>query len=60
MMPSCVAFTNNECLIGDAAKNQVARSSTNSIFGTLLHTFYFFFFFFLFLVEIEVTYMCMN
>ena len=42
MTPSYVAFTDNERLIGDAAKNQVARSSTNSIFGTLLlHTFYF-------------------
>ena len=40
MTPSYVAFTDNERLIGDATKNQVARSSTNSIFGTLLlHTF---------------------
>ena len=60
MTPSYVAFIDNERLIGDAAKNQVARSSTNSIFGTLLHTFYYYYFFFLFLVEIEVTYMCMN
>ena len=46
MMPSHVAFTDNERLIGDAIKNQVARSSTNSIFGTLLlHTFYFVFYF---------------
>ena len=56
MMPSYVAFIDNECLIGDAAKNQVARSSTNSIFGTLLlHTFYIYIFW-----EIEVTYMWMN
>ncbi|KAL0006087.1 hypothetical protein SO802_013648 [Lithocarpus litseifolius] len=33
MMPSYVAFTDNERLMGDAAKNQVARNSTNSIFG---------------------------
>ena len=46
MMPSHVAFIDNEHLIGDAIKNQVARSSTNSIFGTLLlHTFYFVFYF---------------
>ncbi|KAF3957613.1 hypothetical protein CMV_017393 [Castanea mollissima] len=30
--PSYVAFTGNECLIGDAANNQVARNPTNSIF----------------------------
>ncbi|XP_030972694.1 heat shock cognate 70 kDa protein-like [Quercus lobata] len=32
MTPSYVAFTDNERLIGDAAKNQVARNSTNSVF----------------------------
>ena len=53
MTPSYVAFTDNERLIGDAAQNQVARNSTNSIFGTLLlHTCYSVFFFFL---EIDVT-----
>ena len=47
MTPSYVAFTDNERLVGDAAKNHVARNSTNSIFGTLLlHTFYSVFFFF--------------
>ena len=47
MTPSYVAFTDNERLIGDAAKNQVTRNSTDSIFGTLLlHTFYSVFFFF--------------
>uniref|UniRef100_A0A7N2LXF1 Heat shock protein 70 n=1 Tax=Quercus lobata TaxID=97700 RepID=A0A7N2LXF1_QUELO len=30
--PSYVAFTGNECLIGDAANNQVARNPTNTIF----------------------------
>ena len=30
--PSYVAFTENERLIGDAAKNQVARNPTNTIF----------------------------
>ena len=49
MTSSYVAFTDNECLIG-AAKNQVARSSTDFIFGTLLlHTFYSFLFSFFFL-----------
>ena len=51
MMPSHVAFTDNERLIGDDVKNQVARSSTNSIFGTLLlHTFYFVLFLFYFIL----------
>ena len=31
--PSYVAFTENERLIGDAAKNQVAMNPTNTIFG---------------------------
>jgi len=30
--PSYVAFTNNERLIGDSAKNQVARNPTNTVF----------------------------
>merc|ERR1719197_10000 len=30
--PSYVAFTDNERLIGDAAKNQVARNPTNTVF----------------------------
>ncbi|NXX94093.1 HSP70 protein, partial [Centropus bengalensis] len=30
--PSYVAFTDTECLIGDAAKNQVAMNPTNTIF----------------------------
>ena len=29
--PSYVAFTNNERLIGDAAKNQAAVNSTNTV-----------------------------
>ncbi|XP_047057009.1 heat shock cognate 70 kDa protein 2-like [Lolium rigidum] len=32
--PSYVAFTDTERLVGDAAKNQAARNSTNTIFGT--------------------------
>ncbi|XP_071691806.1 heat shock cognate 70 kDa protein 2-like [Rutidosis leptorrhynchoides] len=30
---SCVAFTDNQRLIGDAAKNLVARNPTNTVFG---------------------------
>lgn len=39
--PSYVAFTDTERLIGDAAKNQVAVSTTkwNMVFGTCLLTF---------------------
>jgi heat shock 70kDa protein 1/2/6/8 len=32
--PSCVAFTNSQRLIGDAAKNQAATNPSNTIFGT--------------------------
>ena len=42
--PSYVAFTPKERLVGDAAKNQVARNPTNSVFGNLQRTFSFFFF----------------
>lgn len=31
--PSCVAFTNSQRLIGDAAKNQASSNPTNTIFG---------------------------
>jgi molecular chaperone DnaK (HSP70) len=31
--PSYVAFTDNERLIGDAAKNQVAMNPQNTVFG---------------------------
>ncbi|VDK34877.1 unnamed protein product [Taenia asiatica] len=31
-MPSCVAFTDGECLIGDAAKNQAAINPQNTVF----------------------------
>jgi len=31
--PSCVAFTDNQRLIGDAAKNQAASNPTNTLFG---------------------------
>ncbi|KMZ59295.1 hypothetical protein ZOSMA_6G02320 [Zostera marina] len=30
--PSCVAFTDSERLIGDAAKNQAVRNPLNSVF----------------------------
>ena len=42
--PSYVAFTPKERLVGDAAKNQVARNPTNSVFGNLQRTVSFFFF----------------
>jgi L1 cell adhesion molecule like protein len=32
--PSYVTFTDTERLIGDAAKNQVTMSPTNTVFGT--------------------------
>lgn len=32
--PSCVAFTDTERFIGEAAKNQAARNPVNTIFGT--------------------------
>ena len=32
MTPSYVGFTETERLVGDAAKNQVARNPTNTIF----------------------------
>jgi heat shock 70kDa protein 1/2/6/8 len=31
--PSCVAFTKDQRLIGDAAKNQAAANSENTVFG---------------------------
>ena len=31
--PSCVAFTNAERFIGDAAKNQMAMNPINTVFG---------------------------
>jgi molecular chaperone DnaK (HSP70) len=34
--PSYVAFTDTERLIGDAAKNQVAMNSSNTVFGTYI------------------------
>lgn len=34
--PSCVAFTENQRLIGDAAKNQAAMNPTNTLFGKKL------------------------
>jgi len=31
--PSCVAFSNSQRLIGDAAKNQASSNPTNTVFG---------------------------
>lgn len=31
--PSCVAFTEDQRFIGDAAKNQAAANSQNTVFG---------------------------
>jgi len=31
--PSCIAFTKDQRLIGDAAKNQAAANSENTVFG---------------------------
>ena len=33
LTPSCVAFTDTERLIGDAAKNQASRNPINTVFG---------------------------
>jgi heat shock protein 1/8 len=38
--PSYVAFTDNERLVGEAAKNQVARNPANSVFGNLSPSFF--------------------
>jgi len=42
--PSYVAFTPMERLVGDAAKNQVARNPTNSVFGNLQKNLLYFYF----------------
>ena len=42
--PSYVAFTPMQRLVGDAAKNQVARNPTNSVFGNLQKTCFIFIF----------------
>jgi hypothetical protein len=34
--PSCVAFTDEQRLIGDAAKNQAAANPQNTVFGNLI------------------------
>jgi len=41
--PSCVAFTNSQRLIGDAAKNQASSNPTNTIYGNSFVLFYFLF-----------------
>lgn len=33
--PSYVAFTDEECLVGDAAKNQAAMNPTNTVYGVM-------------------------
>ncbi|OWY93506.1 Heat shock protein 70 [Phytophthora megakarya] len=33
LIPSCVAFTDNECLVGESAKNQADSNAPNTIFG---------------------------
>jgi hypothetical protein len=38
LTPSCVAFKGAEMVVGDAAVNQAALNSTNTIFGEKLHT----------------------
>lgn len=35
LMPSYVAFTETECLIGEAAKNQVALNPTNTVYDVI-------------------------
>lgn len=45
--PSFVAFTSDQRLIGEAAKNQAATNPTNTVFGNLL------FFFFIFCVSAQ-------
>jgi len=37
--PSFVAFTNDQRLIGNAAKNQSATNSENTVFGKFLFVF---------------------
>jgi molecular chaperone DnaK (HSP70) len=54
--PSYVAFTDKERLVGEAAKNQVARNPANSVFGNLSPLF--FLFSFLFLCETTVRLYC--
>lgn len=38
--PSCVAFTDSQRLIGDGAKNQIARNPANTIFSQFLLSLY--------------------
>ena len=40
--PSYVAFTDNERLIGEAAKNQAAMNPINTVFGKVLFFFFIF------------------
>ena len=47
--PSCVAFSDvQDRLIGDAAKNQIAMNSSNTVFGITLYTLKFLLFLFFF------------
>ena len=33
--PSCVAFSDSELLVGESAKNQIARNPANTVFGKI-------------------------
>lgn len=37
--PSCVAFSDTEILVGEGAKNQIARNPTNTVFGKSFNLF---------------------
>jgi molecular chaperone DnaK (HSP70) len=50
--PSCVAFTDSERLIGDAAKSQVTRNPVNTIFGIPFIQLFFTFRFWLFCLNL--------
>ena len=47
--PSCIAFTDTERFVGDAAKNQIDMNPTNTIFSELLIIFFIFIFIFVLL-----------
>jgi L1 cell adhesion molecule like protein len=52
--PSCVAFTDEQRLIGDAAKNQAAVNPLNTIFGDLNSSLPLYINCFLFIIYAEV------
>jgi heat shock 70kDa protein 1/2/6/8 len=53
--PSFVAFTNDQRLIGDAAKNQAASNPSNTVFGNLS-----FYQYCIFLVFINISTLCFS